>query len=254
MTSDVRPLALVTGGTQRLGAAIAGRLATAGYDLALHYNSQAELDPALAATIERSGVNAARYQADLGEPGSAAVLFDAIAKPVSVLVNSASLFGRDTLTDTDQLALANHFAVNAGAPALLSQQFAARLPEGEMGTIVNMLDQRLAQPHGDNFAYTVSKFALAGLTELLARTLAPRIRVNAVAPGLTIPTEDYRDDDMARATASMPLARLPSPEEVADAVAWLVGAESVTGQTIAVDGGARHVSFRADFDRLNDSS
>ncbi|MGB3722042.1 MAG: SDR family oxidoreductase, partial [Pacificimonas sp.] len=99
-------------------------------------------------------------------------------------------------------------------------------------------------------AYTLSKYALAGLTEILARSLAPRIRVNAVAPGLTLPTDAYTDDMMAAARGSMPLGLLPEPGDIAEAAAYLAGAKAVTGQTIHVDAGARHVSFSADFDKI----
>ncbi|MHB9878666.1 SDR family oxidoreductase [Pacificimonas sp. ICDLI1SI03] len=248
-------LALVTGGTQRIGAAIAARLAEEGWALALHYHTQEEVDEDLAHALAFSGVRYERFAADLSQPEAPADLFSAIeacfGSPVTALVNSASMFGTDTLATTDASAISEHFAVNATAPALLCKEFAARLPDDQGGVIVNLLDQRLQQPHGDNFAYTLSKYALAGLTEILARSLAPRIRVNAVAPGLTLPTESYDAAMMMKAEAAMPLNRLPDPEDVADAVAFLLAAPAVTGETIHVDAGARHVSFSADFDRLD---
>ncbi len=247
-------LALVTGGTQRLGAAIAARLAEDGWALALHYHTQETLDDDLAHALAFSGVRYERFAADLSQPNAPEELFAAIEArfrtPVTALVNSASLFGGDTLADTDAEALMSHYAVNAAAPALLAKAFAARLPAEGQGVIVNLLDQRLAQPHGDNLAYTMSKYALAGLTEILARSLAPSIRVNAVAPGLTLPTESYTEDHMAAATAAMPLGLLPEPHDIADAAAFLIASPAITGQTIHVDAGARHVSFGRDFDRL----
>ena len=254
MAPEPRPLALVTGGTVRLGAAIAARLAGEGYDLALHYRTSAEPAGDLVKAIEASGVQHRLFQADLTEAEAAPQLFAAVAsrfgRPPRLLVNSASRFGGDGLADTSQQALQQHYLVNAAAPALLCQQFAAHLPEEQTGAVVNLLDQRLKQPNADNFAYTLSKYALAGLTEVLARTLAPRIRVNAVAPGLTIPTQAYDKDRLRRVRDAMPLGALPSPAEVADAVAWLAAAEAVTGETIYVDAGARHRSFERDFDKL----
>ncbi|MEM8827050.1 MAG: SDR family oxidoreductase [Pseudomonadota bacterium] len=247
-------LALVTGGTQRLGAAIAARLAAEGWALALHYRSQPELDDVLAHSLAKSGVRHERFAADLVDAEAPQLLFEAAERafetPITALVNSASMFGEDRLSDIDAETLQSHFLVNAAAPTLLAKELFARLPQDRDGAIVNLLDQRLAQPHGDNLAYTISKYALAGQTEILSRALAPRVRVNAVSPGLTLPTPNYDESVLGAARRAMPLQRLPTPEEVADAVAWLIGADSVTGQTIAVDGGARHVSFTRDFDRL----
>lgn len=247
-------LALVTGGTQRLGAAIAARLAEGGYHLALHYRTHDELEPDLAAAISAAKVRAKTFQAELLETGAGPQLIADVQRqfgePPSLLVNSASLFGADRLDTTSEETLTEHFRVNAAVPALLSQAFAAARREQADGAIINMLDQRLDQPHGENFAYTLSKFALSGLTEMLSRTLAPSIRVNAVSPGLTIPTADYSEGQLRRVTAAMPLQRLPDPQEVAEAVFWLAEAKSVTGETIHVDAGARQRAFDRDFDTL----
>jgi NAD(P)-dependent dehydrogenase (short-subunit alcohol dehydrogenase family) len=118
------------------------------------------------------------------------------------------------------------------------------------GCIINILDQRIAQPHGDQLGYTLSKQALAGATTTLARALAPRVRVNAVAPGLTLATADYTAAQMARLGEMMPLRALPKPLAIADAVAYLANATHVTGQTIFVDGGAHMVSYERDFVHL----
>ncbi|MGB3723542.1 MAG: SDR family NAD(P)-dependent oxidoreductase, partial [Pacificimonas sp.] len=151
-------LALVTGGTQRLGAAIAARLAEEGWALALHYHTQDGLDEDLAHALAFSGVRYERFAADLAEADAPVQLFDAIQErfrtPVTALINSASLFGADTLANTDAGTLSTHYAINAAAPALLAKTFAARLPEDGQGVIINLLDQRLVQPHGENLAYT----------------------------------------------------------------------------------------------------
>ena len=165
-----------------------------------------------------------------------------------LLVNSASLFGQDRLEDTTADALAAHHAVNCAAPALLIQAFAKGAGTGR--SVVNILDQRIDQPHGDQLAYTLSKIALAGLTRIAAKELAPAIRVNAVAPGLVIPTEDYAGEQMARLEQAMPLARLAAPDEIAEAVVYLAGARSVTGQVLYVDAGARLEAYPRDFMHL----
>lgn len=247
-----RPLALVTGGHRRLGAAIARTLAAAGYDVAIHGSQDAEPEAGLAQAFDAASAAWAGFAADFTEPGAPAQLMAEVTahfdRAPDLLVNSASIFGQDRLADTIHAALMDHYAVNCAAPALLIQAFAANAGAGR--SIVNILDQRIAQPHGDQLAYSLSKHALAGLTRIAARDLAPAIRVNAVAPGLTIVTDDYDVAQTERLAARMPLSRLPQAEEVADAVLFLARAQAVTGQTIFVDGGAHMSSFEADFVNL----
>ncbi len=243
-------LALVTGGCRRLGAAIAARLAEEGYALALHASEDAEPESGFLAILDEPGRRWHGFAADLADPGQVQSLIPRIAEhfgaPPDLLVNSAAQFGEDRLETITGESLLSHYAVNCAAPALLARSFAAGKREAG-GAIVNILDQRIAQPHGDQLAYTLSKIALSGLTEILARELAPAIRVNAVAPGLTLPTGDYDAAQMEKARQAMPLETLPAPAQVADAVAWLAGAEAVTGQTIFVDSGAHMKSFARDF-------
>lgn len=247
------PLALVTGGHRRLGAVIAAALAGTGYRIAIHGSHDAEPDTALADVLAQSGSAWHGFIADFADPASAETLLaDVIAHfggPPDLIVNSASAFGQDRLESVRAEDLSRHFAINASAPALLTKAFAAALP-ADYGTdraIVNILDQRLAHPHADQFAYTLSKFALAGLTRTAAQSLAPRIRVNAVAPGLTLVTPDYVEGQAERLADLMPLARLPLPREVAEAVLYLARARATTGQVIHVDGGAHMISYDCDF-------
>ena len=242
------PLALVTGGCRRLGAAIAARLARAGYVLALHGHQDATPEPALAEVLgEWRGFVADFADADAAEHLFASVC-EAFGRAPDLLVNSASLFGQDRLATVTAADLHAHHAVNCAAPVLLTRAFAAAGGEGR--AIVDILDQRIAHPHGDQLAYTLSKLALAGLTGIAARELAPGVRVNAVAPGLTIATQDYREDQVARLAAAMPLARLSTPADIAEAVLFLATTPGVTGQTLFVDGGAHLVPFERDFMHL----
>ncbi|OJY67106.1 MAG: short-chain dehydrogenase [Sphingobium sp. 66-54] len=255
MTADTAPLALVTGGHRRLGARIAMHLASAGYALAIHGRNDVEPHPFLAERLTETGVAWKSFLADFLVPGEAEALVPAViahfGRAPDLLVNSASLFGADRLETVTQGELADHFAVNAAAPVLLTQAFArAERPAGAQASIVNILDQRLAQPHGDQLAYTLGKYALEGFTRVAARELAPAIRVNAVAPGLTLATDDYSETQLGTLTARMPLAHLPSSEDVADAVLYLARASSVTGQTLYVDAGAHMRNFPRDFMHL----
>lgn len=248
----MRPLALVTGGHRRLGAGVARALAEAGYDVAIHGSQDAEPETGLAEALAAAGVDWAGFAADFGEPESPSNLMTDVTahfgREPDLLVNSASIFGQDRIADTTHATLVHHYAVNCAAPALLIQAFSASGGAGRC--VVNILDQRIAQPHGDQLAYSLSKHALAGLTRIAARDLAPAIRVNAVAPGLTIVTDDYDAAQTDRLAARMPLTRLPRAEEVADAVLFLARAKAITGQTIFVDGGAHMTSFDRDFVKL----
>lgn len=252
------PLALVTGGHRRLGAGIAMALAAAGYRLALHGSHDVALDPDLERELQQAGVPWHPFVADFEQPEAAAALMDAVVGHFGcgpdLLVNSAATFGQDRLETVTSADLMRHHAINCAAPVLLTQAMAA-LAERAGGrgdrAIVNILDQRLAHPHGDQLAYTLSKQALAGFTHIAARELAGRgIRVNAVAPGLTIATGHYDAAQMERLAEMMPLGRLPEPCQIAEAVLYLARARAVTGQVIAVDGGAHMESYARDFMHL----
>ncbi|MDB5687248.1 MAG: NAD(P)-dependent dehydrogenase, short-chain alcohol dehydrogenase family, partial [Rhizorhabdus sp.] len=239
---------------RRLGAAIAIRLAADCYDIAIHSNRHADPYPALLAALREHGVAWASFEADLSDETATLRLLDDVAahfgRPPSCLVNSASMFGADGWADTGMVAMVEHYRVNAASPALLAQRLAALIgPEGR-GVVINILDQAVRNPSIDHAAYTASKLALAGITQVMAHAMAPRLRVNAVAPGLNIPTDDYGAAQLDRLAAMMPLGALPTPEQVADAVAYLAGARATTGQTIFVDGGASLLSFGRDFVHL----
>lgn len=237
-------LALVTGGHRRLGGHISARLAADGWTLAIHGARDAAPDPALAEVLgEWYG-----FVADLNAPDAMAGLLPAViahfgAVP-SLLVNNASMFEWDDTASATPDTIARHHAVNVNAPVVLALAMAQA---GATGSIVNILDQRVQNPVADQLSYSLSKAALAGMTRTLAVNLAPRLRVNAVAPGLTLPTADYDEAQMVRIAAAMPLGVLPRPEDIADAVAFLADARAITGQTLFVDGGANLKSFNRDF-------
>lgn len=259
MTGDVatRPLALVTGSCRRLGAHIAARLGAAGYALALHASGDGDAGPELLAHLEAAGVPYFHFAADLTDPKAVDGLLPAVAahfgRSVDLLVNNASCFCAGDAAMPGMEALVRHFAVNAAAPFALAGALAAQAgPAG--GCVVNILDQRIVQPPADQLAYSVSKQALAEITRTLAFALAPRVRVNGVAPGLTLPTPEYTAEQVARLGAMMPLGRLPDPDDVADAVLFLAGARATTGQLLFVDGGANLRRFDRDFVHLGRDS
>lgn len=249
-------LALVTGGMRRIGAAIAARLADDGWTLALHSRRAEEPEPDLAAILAQDHCNWQPFAADLARADEVSGLLPAISahfgKMPDLIVNNASRFIWDDPATVTAESIALHQAVNLSAPVMLATGLALALPNAAKACVVNIVDQRIRHPGGDQLSYTLSKLALAGATETLARALAPRIRVNAVAPGLTLPTDAYRPAQMVRLAAMMPLCRLPEPDEIASAVCWLAEAESVTGQTIFVDGGAALRQYDRDFLFLGD--
>lgn len=250
--SGARPLALITGGWRRIGAAIARKLAGEGWDLALHAHHAASFDTGFSQELAGLGAHVFALAGDLGDralPG--ALLADVIARAgraQALLVNSASLFQDDTIASLSPAALDGHFGVNLFAPVLLTQAFADALAEeGREGAVVNILDQRVQNPVPDQLSYTLSKQALHAAVRTLARALAPRVRVNGVAPGLILPTQDYDAAQWHRLEEIMPLRRLPGADEIADAVHYLASARAVTGQTIFVDSGASLESYPRDF-------
>jgi pteridine reductase len=244
-------LALVTAGYHRVGAVISARLASAGWALALHSRKATKPDADLAGVLKDHGTNWHGFEADLSDDSAVMQLIPAVVahfgRAPDLLVNNASLFEWDNPSAVTPQALAAHMKVNLTAPVLLATSLAQYVGPDVQAAVVNILDQRIRQPNGDQLSYTLSKQALAGATETLARALAPKVRVNAVAPGLTIETNEYQPGQMDRIAAMMPLGALPSPEDIADAVFWLANAPATTGQTIFVDGGANLKSFDRDF-------
>lgn len=240
--SSDSPVVLITGAAKRIGAAIATRLHAEGYRVGLHYRqSRSEVD-ALCARLNASRADSAHaLQAELTEFDR---LPELIAQTVGrfgrldALVNNAShfqpvMFGQVTPQVWDAA-----FAVNARAPFFLAQAAAPHLQHSH-GAIVNIADIYAERPRADLAVYAASKAALVSMTRALALALAPDVRVNAVAPGAILWPEQTDDSDLRDALlARTPLARTGTPEEIADAVAWLVrGATYCTGQIIAVDGG-----------------
>lgn len=247
-------LALVTGGLHRVGAAISARLAREGYALALHKRSAAEADPVLAEAIAETGVRAHRFAADLADPAAVEALIPAVAEKFGrvpdLLVNNAALFAEGEWPDLSAAALATMMQVNHHAPVMLAKALVAA-SESRRPAIVNIVDQRVVHPVPDQIAYSLSKSALWQATATLAVAFGGRARVNAVAPGLTMATDDYSAAQVDRLAKRMPLGALPTPAQIADAVAWLARAEAVTGQTIFVDGGAHLAPLGRDFVALD---
>jgi len=240
-----RGVALVTGAARRLGRVLALSAAGAGFDLALHCRSGREDAEATAREIRALGRQALVLTGDLADPASSRALVSGAGElgPVTLLVNNASLFSSDSLETATAEGMDAHLAVNLTAPVLLSQAFARALPQDRRGLIVHMLDQRVWRPNPQFFSYSLSKAALWHATQTMAQALAPRIRINAIGPGPTLPSIHQVPGEFEAEAAGTLLQQPVDPEEMGRALRYLIDAASVTGQMIAVDSG-QHLGWR----------
>lgn len=242
---SARPVALVTGASDRIGAAIAATLAAEGYAVVIHYRSGAKGAQAVCQGIRDAGGKAEIVQADLANRAERATLIErasAFFGPLTVLINNASTFEPDAATDVEETLWDAHFAVHAEAPVFLARDFAAQLPNGIEGNIINMIDERVLHPTPGYFSYTLSKSVLWTATRTLAQSLAPSIRVNAIGPGPVLPNSRQTQAEFDASVRALPLQRNAGPDAVAKGVLAILSMPSFTGQMLALDGG-EHLEF-----------
>ena len=247
--SMARSAALVTAGAKRIGRAICLHLSEKGYSVAIHHNSSKRDAETLVEEIRAAGGSACAIAADLTKPDEVASLMISAADslgPITGLVNNASRFEHDDISTIDIKSWDSHMDVNARAPMLLIRALLEQLPNDAQASVINILDQKISEPNPDHLSYTASRYALLGLTDALARGLAPAVRVNAVAPGHTLPSDDQSADGFEQAQARSPLGYGPAPADIADAVGFLMGARAVTGQVLFVDSGERFLARSRD--------
>ncbi len=245
--SEIARTALVTGAARRIGREIALALAEDGWSIALciRHDRTGEEAREIRREIEAAGVRAVVLQADLASIAATAALVPDATKalgPLTLLVNNASEFKPDEAATMTEASWREHMDVNLRAPAFLSQAFAAQLPDGAEGNIVNIVDQRVWAPTPRFFSYTISKMALWDMTQVLARSLAPRIRVNGIGPGPTLANARQSADDFERQARSTILRRGTTPDEICAALRFILAAPAMTGQMIALDGG-QHLAW-----------
>jgi NAD(P)-dependent dehydrogenase (short-subunit alcohol dehydrogenase family) len=232
--------ALVTGGAQRIGRALAFALAEDGFAVAVHHNRSRNAAECLVAEIRDRGGVAVALSADLTDESAVQILLpqaeDALG-PIGCLVNNAAAFVDDTVETATRESWDLHLAVNLRAPFVLIQEMAARLPAAAGGIVINLLDQRVWSLTPYFVSYTLSKAGLWTLTQTMALALAPRIRVNGIGPGPTLPSLRQNPEQFTRQRAMIPLGRGTSPQEIAGAMRFILAAPAMTGQMIALDGG-----------------
>jgi NAD(P)-dependent dehydrogenase (short-subunit alcohol dehydrogenase family) len=234
---DMKRSAVVTGGGKRVGAGIVAALVADGWRVFAHVHHAGDAVPE----------GAAKLVADLADADCGEAILARIDGSVDLLVNNAARFAWDGPGEADAAEFDAHMAVNARAPMLLIEALAKRHPAGGQALVVNILDAKLAAPNPDYLSYTLSKYAAAGLTEVMARALAGRgIRVNAIAPALMLPSGAQDEADYARVHALNPLGQGVEVGDVVDAIRFLVGQKAMTGQTLVIDGGQRFMALPRD--------
>ncbi len=235
---ETQPLALVTGAAHRLGKAFVLALARSGYAILLHYRTSDVQAATTATQIRTLGVPVFLSQADLSQPSQIASLFslvDRIPHPLKVLVNSAAIIPTGDARTLSAVEWDSVLNLNLRAPFLCAQEAAKRMKDG--GLIVNVTDVG-AQKSWSHFpSYSVSKAGLEALTKILARTFAPTVRVNAIAPGLVLQSDLISTEEWNRLVERLPLKRPATVDEIGSALDFLLKNEYVTGQTVVVDGG-----------------
>ena len=238
--------ALVTGAAQRIGRAIALALAEAGFDVAVHCHSSRDAGAATCEAIRRLGRRATLLQADLADEAATQALLPratSVLGPIGVLVNNACPFERDEWQDATRASWDAHIEPGLRAPFVLMQHFARVLPADAEGAVINMLDQRVWSITPHFISYTVAKAGLWALTQSMALALAPRIRVNGIGPGPALPNTRQSEEQFVRQSASVPLRRGTTPEEIARAVLAILALPAMTGQMLALDGG-QHLQWQ----------
>ena len=248
------PTVLITGAGQRIGRAVALDLAEAGWSIALHYNSSSKGAEGVCEQIRAHGGVAEIFQANFqtaGQTGLMAKITDKLG-PVSALINCASVFENDSAISFSDEDWHMHMDVNLKAPLQLAQEFAQALPSPATGAIVNFTDQRVLKPTPEFFTYTLSKLALWQATRTLAQAFAPRIRVNAIAPGPTLSNARQTPKDFAAQCEATLLGTGSPVEEICTGVRYLLDAKAVTGQTLLIDGGQHLIWQTPDIVGINE--
>jgi NAD(P)-dependent dehydrogenase (short-subunit alcohol dehydrogenase family) len=236
---------LITGAAQRIGRILALRFAADGWRVGLHCNSSRADADQLAAEIVAGGGTAAVLRADLADASQVAALIPgctaALGAP-TCLINNASTFIYDRVASLDPQVWDLQMAVNVKAPVFLAKAFAAALPADAIGNVINIVDQRVWKPTPNFFSYAASKMTLWSVTRTLAQALAPRIRVNAIGPGPVLKSAHQTDEEFRRQCEATILGRGTTPDEIHDAIAFILNAPAMTGQMIALDGG-QHLAW-----------
>jgi NAD(P)-dependent dehydrogenase (short-subunit alcohol dehydrogenase family) len=244
--TEISPVAIVTGGARRIGRAIVEDLVGHGWAVAIHFNQSRDEATALATLLRECGGRVVTVGGDFTDTDCLKrIVADATAAlgPPTLLVNNASIFERDSMGDLERRQWDRQMTVNLTAPVFLTQAFAQAVPDGAEGNVINLLDQRIWKPTPNHFSYQTSKSALFVATQTLAQALAPRIRVNGIAPGPALPSASQSEERFRKMIDAILLQRPPDLGDFGRTVRYLVENRSITGQVIALDGG-QHLGWQ----------
>ena len=236
---------LITGAAKRIGKSIAKGMASLGWRVVLHYGSSHSEAEILVQEIKDKGGDAVALQADLNDEKQVLTLIpraNEIAGPIACLINNASIFEEDNAETTNGILWEKHMQVNLRSPFVLIQALRRQLPEGVEGNIINIVDQRVWNLTPHFLSYTLSKVGLWTLTQTLALSLAPNIRVNAIGPGPVLANSRQTEEAFVKQWSSLPLRRSVGLHEIVDAIKFIINATSMTGQLITLDGG-QHLGY-----------
>lgn len=238
---------LVTGGAKRIGRSICTELAKDGWNVVIHYNKSEHESKILVNEIKKLGKYSIKVQADFNTftvDQSFSSFMEKIEKeigPLSLLVNNAAVFNYDSPNSVSTSQMKFHLSNNLIVPVMLAkalyQNRVKDISKGQTTVVINLLDQKLWNPNPDFFSYTLSKSALNEATKLMARAFAPQLRVLGVAPGITLPIENQKEDEFSSAHTKTPLKKSSTPIDIASAIVWLAKAQAITGTTLIIDGG-----------------
>ena len=247
MTDVQHRVALVTGAARRLGRALAVNLGRQGWTIAAHVHRIDADAHSLIEELTALGISARMFEADLAVADDVDTLVPAVALQLghpTCLINNASVFTYDDAKSITSQSWEQHFSVNAKAPVFLARGLAAGLPEdGTSGVVINIIDQRVWKPTPHFLSYAGSKATLWAMTQTLAQGLAPRVRVNAIGPGPMLRSVHQSKEEFDAQCAATPLQRATTTDDVAAAIRFIIDAQAMTGQMIALDGG-QHLSWK----------
>ena len=234
--------AIVTGAAKRIGAGIAKALSSQGWFVYLHYNSSSEEAKEVLHEIESNGGNGQLINMDLSYPDCGEQIInqiDKVAPPVELLINNAARFEYDDLSNINSVSLDQHFFANVRGPILLSKAFFELVKKGQQGCLINILDNKIFALNPDYLSYTISKAALQCATETFAMAMAPHVRVNGIAPGITLESGGQGESSFQKGQKMSPIGKVSSVEDIIKALFFIVNTTSLNGHIITIDGGQR---------------
>ncbi len=249
MTEKRQKIAIVTGAARRIGRVIALTLAKQGWDVAIHYRFSETEAIQTVEDIRKMGRRSVALHCDLTDENAVNQLLNRVEESLGTpmcLVNNASVFEHDSVTDFSAHALDFHMRTNLTAPVLLSRALYAMTPDGCQSVVINLLDQKLDNLNPSFLSYTLSKAALNTATTLLAQELAPKLRIVGIAPGITLVSGEQTEQDFRIAHKNTPLGRSSTPEDIASTVCFVANSPAITGTTIVVDGGQHLIPLSQD--------